>query len=192
MLELSSHHYESYDIPPLKERSLYDELALEAQKWEGFPSIKHDSERPDLSMDPIGGFSCSGFVTFVFKQTGISFPDGIDRFYCNTALDYYGIPVQLGLQKPGDLIFFSYDGEAPNHMGVVISPTKYIHAPGEKGTGVEIKDILQQEIYLGGREPVHYHTNPIGIKRPMDREGRWAVPIERQVFPNYNKTYGRE
>ena len=66
------------------------------------------------------GFDCSGLVSYVYAQLGVSLPH-------NAAMQYNqsGVFVSRGELQPGDLVFFDGLG----HMGMYIGGDQFIHAP---------------------------------------------------------------
>src|SRR5579859_966206 len=64
-------------------------------------------------------FDCSGLVTYVFAQVGISLPH-----YAASQWDY-GIYVPPDQLEPGDLVFFENLG----HVGIYVGNGEYIQAP---------------------------------------------------------------
>jgi cell wall-associated NlpC family hydrolase len=66
-----------------------------------------------------GGFDCSGLVSYVFAQIGISLP------HSSYAMFGMGTPVSYGNLQPGDLVFFA----GASHMGIYIGGGQFIHAP---------------------------------------------------------------
>ena len=92
---------------------------------------------------PSGGFDCSGLVTFVYAQVGVSLPH-------NAAAQYsYGVPVSRSDLQPGDLVFFDGLG----HMGIYIGGGQFIHAPH---TG----DVVKISAMIG-----YYDSNYVGARR---------------------------
>ena len=82
------------------------------------------------------GFDCSGLVSYVFAQIGISLP------HFAAAQWGYGVPVTVGQLQPGDLVFF--DGLA--HVGIYLGNNEFIDAP-HTGSFVRI-DTLSEPWYL--------------------------------------------
>ena len=76
------------------------------------------------------GFDCSGFVSYVYAQVGVSLPHHAASMYG------YGTPVSQSDLQPGDLVFFSGLG----HVGIYIGGGQYIHAP-HTGDVVKISSI---------------------------------------------------
>jgi peptidoglycan DL-endopeptidase CwlO len=65
------------------------------------------------------GFDCSGLVSYVFAQIGVSLP--------HSSYSQFGIgtPVSIGELQPGDLVFFT----GASHVGIYIGGGQFIHAP---------------------------------------------------------------
>ena len=81
------------------------------------------------------GFDCSGFVSFVYKEsTGVVLR--------GSAADIAGKtrPVPANTATPGDLVFFNTLGSPNSHVGIYVGSGKFIHAANER-TGVRIDQI---------------------------------------------------
>jgi len=77
--------------------------------------------------DP-SGFDCSGLVFYVFEQHGIKVPRTVARqFHAGTS-----VKSDEGMQ-PGDLVFFNTSGTGPSHVGIMIGPDAFVHAPNSSG-----------------------------------------------------------
>ena len=76
------------------------------------------------------GFDCSGLVSYVFAQVGVSLPHHAASIYG------YGTPVSQSDLQPGDLVFYNGLG----HMGIYIGGGQYVHAP-HTGDVVKISSI---------------------------------------------------
>jgi cell wall-associated NlpC family hydrolase len=87
-----------------------------------------------------GGFDCSGLVSYVFAQVGVSLPHHAASIYG------YGTPVAYSDLQPGDLVFFSGLG----HMGIYIGGGQFIHAP-HTGDVVKISSMSSHGGYVGAR-----------------------------------------
>jgi peptidoglycan DL-endopeptidase CwlO len=85
------------------------------------------------------GFDCSGLVTYVYGQIGVSLPH-------NAAMQYssVGVYVSRDQLQPGDLVFFDGLG----HMGIYIGGDSFIHAP-HTGDVVKISS-LNDSWYASG------------------------------------------
>ncbi len=92
------------------------------------------------------GFDCSGLVQYVYKNLGISLP----RVSQQQVLT--GIPVSREELIPGDLVFFSRNGDV-HHVGIYAGDGMMIHAP-YTGTVIQYQSIdtgLYKDEFCGGR-----------------------------------------
>ena len=76
--------------------------------------------------DP-SGFDCSGLVQWVFAKNGVMLP--------REAREQYGAGQKIRLRdvQPGDLVFFHTVSRGASHVGVVIGPDQFVHAPSSTG-----------------------------------------------------------
>ena len=71
-----------------------------------------------------GGFDCSGFTSYVFKQLGYSLYRSSYQQINN------GIPVSKSELKPGDLLLFKRQGASRiHHVGIYVGDGMMIHSP---------------------------------------------------------------
>jgi peptidoglycan DL-endopeptidase CwlO len=89
---------------------------------------------------PSSGFDCSGLVSYVYAQIGISLPHHAASIW------NYGTPVAYGDLQPADLVFFSGLG----HMGMYIGGGQFIHAP-HTGDVVKISVLAGYSSFVGAR-----------------------------------------
>ena len=76
------------------------------------------------STDPSRGFDCSGFVTVVMRQFGIS----LQRSSASMASSN-GFYVARNELQPGDLVFFATGGGSRvSHVGIYIGGDRFIHS----------------------------------------------------------------
>jgi len=73
-----------------------------------------------------GGFDCSGFVQYIYKNFGIDLP--------RTTMDQVneGTPININNLEEGDLVFFMTNLALPyeiSHVGIYIGNNKFIHSP---------------------------------------------------------------
>jgi cell wall-associated NlpC family hydrolase len=73
---------------------------------------------------PTGGFDCSGFVRFVFLQHAIDLPRTVAEQVA------VGESIELSAARAGDLLFFTTIAPGASHVGLVLGPDEFIHAPG--------------------------------------------------------------
>lgn len=92
---------------------------------------------------PAGGFDCSGFVYYVFKQFDISVP------HSTAMLIDVGRPVERRHARPGDIVVFTgtaATSTTPGHAGIVLSepgePLRFIHSSSaRRESGVKISQV---------------------------------------------------
>ena len=93
--------------------------------------------------DP-NGFDCSGLVSYVFGQHGLTMPrEAREQFKV-------GKTVPRDRLEPGDLVFFTTVAPGASHVGIAIGGDQFVHAPSERG--VVRVDQLSTEV-LG--QPLH-------------------------------------
>ena len=81
------------------------------------------------------GFDCSGLVTYVYKQYGISVTRNASGQYRDN-----GVHIDKSNLYPGDLVFFSRNGNSVTHVGIYIGNNKFVHASSSR-VGVIISDL---------------------------------------------------
>ncbi|MFD2657000.1 NlpC/P60 family protein [Gracilibacillus thailandensis] len=79
-----------------------------------------------------GRFDCSGFVSWAFKQAGISLPAS------TSSLSSVGSKVSTSDMQPGDLVFFN-TYKTNGHVGIYLGNNKFIGS--QNSTGVAIADM---------------------------------------------------
>ena len=90
------------------------------------------------SSDPVEGFDCSGFITYVFNHFNILVPRSSVDF------TYTGKEVEVQNAKEGDLILFTGTIDSiriVRHMGIVtqnVDTLKFIHSTSGKANGVTV------------------------------------------------------
>ncbi len=83
---------------------------------------------------PSAGFDCSGFVSYVYAQFGISLP--------RTSGAYYSVGTRVSSPKPGDIIV------SPGHLGIYAGPNLQIDSP-RPGKTIQFRPIWQRSpIYV--------------------------------------------
>lgn len=95
---------------------------------------------------PQTGFDCSGFVSYVFAQNGITLPRiSRDQFTVGT-------PVAFGNLQPGDLVFFSFaQNGVVDHDGIYIGGGQFINSASSKGVTIYTMGPYWQSIFVGGK-----------------------------------------
>lgn len=93
------------------------------------------------------GFDCSGFVQYVFKNSGIT----LSRTAASQAK--HGTKVSKSDLVAGDLVFFSCNGGGIDHVGIYIGNGKFIHAESyRKGVTItELSDSYYARAYKTAR-----------------------------------------
>lgn len=83
---------------------------------------------------PSTGFDCSGFVSYVYAQFGISLP--------HSSSSYYNVGTRVSSPLPGDIIV------TPGHVGIYAGPNLQIDAP-VAGKTIQFRGIWQSNpIYV--------------------------------------------
>ncbi|MEN2400515.1 C40 family peptidase [Flavobacterium sp. MC2016-06] len=111
-----------------------DSIITYAKKYLGTPYLY-------ASNDPKKGFDCSGFVSYVFNNFGISLP--------RSSSGYKNIGTALTPEdfKVGDiLVFYGYkDKTMISHLGIICEAngmkSKFIHSSSGKTSGVTISEL---------------------------------------------------
>jgi peptidoglycan DL-endopeptidase CwlO len=84
------------------------------------------------------GFDCSGLVSYVFAQIGVSLP------HSSYAQFGMGTAVSISQLQPGDLVFFT----GASHVGIYIGGGQFIHAP-HTGDVVKISSLSEPGYAFG-------------------------------------------
>lgn len=94
------------------------------------------------SSDPLDGFDCSGFVSYVFKYFNFDVP--------RSSRDFIDVGQKISLEdaRPGDIILFTGTSKRSHkigHVGIVYcnenDGLKFIHSTSGKEHGVTITDM---------------------------------------------------
>ena len=100
------------------------------------------------------GFDCSGFVTYVYKNFGISVTRTASGQYRDN-----GVHVNRSELALGDLVFFSNNGgKGVTHVGIYIGDDEFVHA-SRPGIGVVISRL----------DSSYYTTGWYGAKRLISK-----------------------
>jgi hypothetical protein len=130
-------------LPTLSlDNSLGSQAVLIAERYLGTPYVWGGAS-------PQGGFDCSGLVTFVYAQLGISL------IHYSGAQYHEGTPVSVEELRPGDLVFFEPGATGPGHVGIYVGGGRFIQAP-HTGDVVKISNLFAppySRIYVGAVRP---------------------------------------
>jgi cell wall-associated NlpC family hydrolase len=83
------------------------------------------------------GFDCSGYVRFVYAQTGLLLP------HSAKAQDAAGAPVDGSVARPGDLVIWNDD----SHSAIYAGHGQIFHAP-QPGGRVELVPIFTDAVHF--------------------------------------------
>lgn len=96
-----------------------------------------------------GGFDCSGFTQYVFRQAGISLYRMADGQF------EQGQAVPESMLGPGDLVFFSTYEPGPSHVGIYVGNGRFIHSGSSTGVTVSsLGDSYWGPRYIGARRVI--------------------------------------
>lgn len=101
-----------------------------------------------------GGFDCSGFTMYVYKQFGVSLPHtATGQWQSGLGTKVYS----LGELQPGDLVFFNDPsrnaGKACSHAGIYVGGGQMIHSSSSRSGGVIYSDLTDgyyNTYFVGG------------------------------------------
>ena len=116
-------------------------IAQYAKQFVGYPYVYGGSSP--------SGFDCSGFVTYVCNQNGISVNRTASARMSN------GTAVSKAQLQPGDLVFFNSGNSSKlaTHVGIYLGNGQFVHA-STPSTGVIISDLNSSyytNTYVGAR-----------------------------------------
>lgn len=122
--------------------SLADQIIANAKTYIGVPYLWGGTSP--------AGFDCSGYVQYVFRQSGISLP--------RTTTEQYqiGTYVSKANLQPGDLVFLQNTyREGISHVGIYIGNGKMIHASSSKGVVIsDLSTSYYTQHYYGARRVI--------------------------------------
>ena len=101
-----------------------------------------------------GGFDCSGFTMYIYKQFGYSLPhSATSQWLSGLGTKIYSIS-EL---QPGDLVFFNdpsrNKGKACSHAGIYIGNGQHVHASSSRNGAVITSDLTSgyyNTYFVGG------------------------------------------
>ena len=97
---------------------------------------------------PRTGFDCSGFIWYVYYQSGVNLP----RMSWQQL--GAGEPVRRADIRPGDLVFHQVDKDGKSlHVGIVTDRGTFVHSPsaGKRVTESSLNSPFWVEHFLGAR-----------------------------------------
>ena len=138
-----------YTIPErlLEADQTFLSLMIEAEKYIGYPYVYG-------AANPNTGFDCSGFVCWVFNQSGVY---KTKRLGAN---GLYSICTDIPREevRPGDLVFFEKtmgtNVKGITHVGIYVGNNMMIHAGDPVGFADLKSEQWAKKIYAFGRLPI--------------------------------------
>ena len=123
-----------------------------------------------------GGFDCSGFVQYVFRQHGVNLP--------RTSRDQAtrGTAIPKGSLRAGDCIFFVTRGRSISHVGIYIGNNKFVHASSGGGR-VRVNELkgYYAERYAGARR---MSSKFVGSELAQLDFDKWASTMPFEEVPD--------
>lgn len=90
------------------------------------------------------GFDCSGFVSYVYRQHGVSLP--------RSSAAMFGKGTRVTSLVAGDLVFFNTNGRGVSHVGIYIGGNRFISATSDRGVKIDsLSDGYWGPRYLGAK-----------------------------------------
>jgi len=119
--------------PPAANRTLGQQIADYAVSYVGTRYIRGGAGP--------GGFDCSGLVTYVLREHGIRVTRNASGQYRDN-----GTHISRADLVPGDLVFFSNNGQSVSHVGIYIGNDRFVHASSSR-TGVIISVLSNRTLF---------------------------------------------
>jgi len=119
-----------------------------------------------------GGFDCSGFVSYVYRQYGYQLP--------RTAAGMAGVGTIINKEnlQCGDLVLFQGTaGSGITHVGIYVGSGQFIHSSSGRRRGVvysSIYDSYYTAHYYGGRRIIENASPPAPAAAPVQPAGNSA------------------
>ncbi|GGB42823.1 NlpC/P60 family protein [Fictibacillus barbaricus] len=92
---------------------------------------------------PQTGFDCSGFVSYVMKQQGVSLP--------RRSQDMYNVGQKVTSLKPGDLVFYNTSGKGVSHVAIYIGNGQMIHSASKNVKVDSMSSSYWKQRYIGAK-----------------------------------------
>ena len=97
---------------------------------------------------PSPGFDCSGYVQYVYRNSGISLSRTSEQQFNN------GVSVSRSELRPGDLVFFHTYSRGASHVGVYVGNNTMINSSSGGVSYDDMTDSYWGSRYLGARRVV--------------------------------------
>jgi len=118
----------SVSSAPAANRTLGQQIADFGVSLKGIPYV--------WAGNTTAGFDCSGFVTYVLKNFGITVTRQSAGMYRDN-----GVSINKSDLLPGDLVFFSRNGSTVSHVGIYIGNGQYVHSTSSGRVGVIVSSM---------------------------------------------------
>ncbi|WP_232718645.1 NlpC/P60 family protein [Bacillus sp. FJAT-45037] len=124
--------------PTAQANTLQDQIIRDAHSHIGTPYV--------FGGRSTRGFDCSGFLSYVFEQNGVSIPRTTAQIYAA------GEPVSRNNLQKGDLVFFTTYQPGASHAGIYLGNNQFIHASSSRGITVSsLNESYWSQRYIGNR-----------------------------------------
>ena len=78
--------------------------------------------------NPEAGLDCSGMVSYIYGQAA-----GLKVAGSAADIARKARPIEPGMLRPGDLVFFNTRNRSYSHVGIYVGDARFIHAPSTNG-----------------------------------------------------------
>jgi cell wall-associated NlpC family hydrolase len=92
---------------------------------------------------PQTGFDCSGYVSYVMKQQGVSLP--------RRSQDMYNTGKKVSSLLPGDLVFYNTSGKGISHVAIYIGNGQIIHSASKNVKVDSMSSGYWKQRYVGAK-----------------------------------------
>ena len=122
------HSYRHGHYTPEADRpAASSDIVRTAYAYRGTPYVYGGSAR--------GGFDCSGFTSYLYRQKGVSLPHSARAQFRS------GHRVGQKELKAGDLVFFHTVTPGISHVGMYVGSGKFVHASSRRSGGVRVDSL---------------------------------------------------
>ena len=128
-LALATHHTyrHRHNTPEAERPAASSDIVRTAYSYRGTPYVYGGSGR--------GGFDCSGFTSYLYRQKGVSLPHSARAQFRS------GQRVSQKQLKSGDLVFFHTVTPGISHVGMYVGGGKFVHASSRRSGGVRVDSL---------------------------------------------------